>query len=104
MNEQTAKDIPLTKDFNRNTPIEVQTTTGIVQLFPCNITRGSGYEKFHVTIRGICTSNAQPMSQCFVFYKGTGYGGHFSSVKELNKLWQVAFETIIPAHKYWEES
>jgi hypothetical protein len=104
MSEQIPKDIPLTKDFNRYIPIEIQTTTGIVQLFPCNLTRGTGSHKFSVTIRGICTSNVQPMSQCSVYYKRTEYGGHFSSVKGLDKLRQVAFETEIPASEYWEGS
>jgi hypothetical protein len=104
MSKQIPKDIPLTKDFNRYIPIEIQTTTGIVQLFPCNLTRGSGSHKFSVTIRGICTSNVQPLSHCSVYYKRTEYGGHFSSVKGLDKLRQVAFETEIPAPEYWEES
>ncbi|HLX68284.1 MAG TPA: hypothetical protein VKV04_01535 [Verrucomicrobiae bacterium] len=104
MTEQTPKDIPLPKDFNRNIPIEVQTTTGIVQLFPCNLTRGTGSKKFGITIRGICTSNVQPLSQCSVYYKNTGYNGHFSSVTKLDKLRQVAFEAIIPVPEYWEES
>ena len=104
MSEQTPKNIPLPKDLNRYTPIEVQTTIGIVQLFPCNITRGTGRNTFSVTIRGICTSNVESMSQCSVYYKSTEYNVHFSSVKGLDKLRQVALETIIPVPEYWEGS
>ena len=104
MGKPTPKDIPLTRDFNRHTPIEVQTATGIVELYPYNVTLGTGSNKFSITIHGICTSNVQPMSQCSVCYKRTEYGGHFSSVKGMDKLRQVAFETQIPAPEYWEES
>lgn len=96
------KDIPLFKEFKSNKPIEIQTAFGIVQLFPHDAVHGTGDEAFCVTIHGICVSKVEPMTQCFVYYKGTEYDGHFSSVKELKGVWEVKFETIIPVPEYWE--
>ena len=96
------KDIPLFKDFKSNMPIEVQTASGIVQLFPHDSVPGTGNEMFRLTIHGICIVKVEPMTQCFVYYKGTECGGHFSTVKELKGVWEVLFETEIPVPEYWE--
>jgi hypothetical protein len=99
-----AKDIPLPKDLNRDTPVEIETPDGIVEFFPHSVTRGTGFDKFCVTIHGICTTKIKPMTQCFVYFKGTGYGGNFTKVSELKHGYDVCFETIIPVPEYWGES
>ena len=96
------KDIPPFKELNSNKPIEIQTSVGIVQLFPHDVVHGAGDEAFCVSIHGVCISKIEPMTQCFVYYKGTECGGHFSTVKELKGVWEVIFETVIPVPQYWE--
>src|SRR5690348_8285314 len=103
MSERIPKDIPFFKDFKSNKPIEIQTASGIVQLFPHDAFHGTGDETFCVTIHGICISKVEPISQCFVYYKGTECGGHFSMVNGLKGVWEVIFETIIPIPEYWGE-
>ena len=97
------KDIPLFKEFKSNKPIEIQTASGIVQLFPHDAVHGTGDKVFWLSIHGVCISKVEPMTQCFVYYKGTECGGHFSMVKKLKGVWEVIFETIISVPEYWEK-
>ena len=98
------KDIPFFTDFKKHKPIEIRTAMGIVQLFPHDAFRGTGDEAFCITIHGICISKVELTTQCFVYYKGVGYDGYFSSVKELKGAWEVVFKTKIPVPEYWEYS
>jgi hypothetical protein len=95
------KDIPLAKDLNDKNPIDVKTKTGIVKLFPFSINRGNGDKKWCVDIFGVCESEVEEMAQCFVFFKGVEFGGHFSSVQQRGKVWRVTFHTIISNPDFW---
>lgn len=97
-------DIPLFKTFNSKTPIDIQTQNGVVQLFPLHSKRGTGKQKWCLSIEGLVKEKVTIMEQCYVFFQGNELGGNFSKVKESSKpnnLWIVTFETIIPAPEFW---
>jgi hypothetical protein len=102
MSKLSPKDIPFFKEFKSNRPIEIQTPSGIVQLFPHDLVQGTGEEMFRLTIHGICISKVESTTQCFVYCKGTRCDGYFLSVKELKGAWEVLFETEIPVAEYWK--
>jgi hypothetical protein len=97
-------DFPFIKDFNSKIPIDIETNNGVVQLFPLHFHRGSGDQKWCLSIKGIVHTKVEEMEQCRVYFKGKGLDGYFSMVAENNGRWSVTFETIIPIAEYWGES
>jgi len=88
-------DIPLAKDIDPKTPIEIQTETGIFRLFPLHVTRGVGKGKWNVSIRGVCHSEAETMKPCHVLFKGSKVEGVFSKVTSVDYLWHVTYDMAI---------
>ncbi len=101
MSKLSPNDIPFFKEFKSDRPIEIQTVSGIVELFPHDSVPGSGNEMFRLTIHGICLSKVEPTTQCFIYCNGTRCDGYFLSVKELKGVWEVLFEAEIPVPEYW---
>lgn len=97
-------DIPPFKTFNGKTPIDIQTPDDIVQLFPLRPKRGTGTQKWCLSIEGIVRKKVEVMKQCYVFFQGNELGGNFSKVKEADGIWLVTFETIIPVPEFWGEA
>jgi hypothetical protein len=97
-------DIPLAKDIDPKTPIEIQTETGIFRLFPVRVKRGKGDRKWCVAIEGICHSRAELLKQSHVLFKGQKIGGIFSRAKEASYLWHVTYEMIIAIPEFWGEA
>jgi hypothetical protein len=103
-NSIKSMEIPLVKDFNSKIPIDIETNHGVVQLFPLHYKRGSGEEKWSLSIKGIVHTEVEAMEPCLVYFKGKELDGYFSMVAENNGHWSVTFETIIPIAEYWGES
>lgn len=95
------KEIPRLVDFDAEQPIEIETEKGILRMFPLRYKRGVGRNKWRVAIQGICHSNAELIQHCHVLFQGREIEGKFSKIKAANYLWQVTFETVIPAPEFW---
>jgi len=97
-------DIPLAKDIDPKIPIEIQTETGIFRLFPLHVTRGIGKEKWNMSIKGVCHSEAETKKQCHVLFKGSKIEGIFSKVAAVDYLWHVTYDTVISNPEFWSEA
>jgi hypothetical protein len=101
---QGYRDIPLAKDLNKDALIDIQTETGKVQLIPFRVIRDAGKQKWCVSIEGICRSEVNPMTQCYVHFKEAEIGGNFSKMTgSKNGWWDARFETIISIPEFWGE-
>jgi hypothetical protein len=97
-------DIPLAKDIDPKTPIEIQTETGIFRLFPLKVARGLGEQKWSLSIRGVCHSEAETMKPCHVLFKGRKIEGAFSKVGAVDYVWHVTYNMIIAIPEFWSEA
>ena len=97
-------DLPAIKDLNSQVPIDIETPNGVVRLFPNRAQRGSGKQKWYLAIKGIVQTQVGVLGRCHVYFKGSKLDGHFTKAFEINGLWSVTFETIIPMPEYWGET
>ena len=100
---EQCKDIPLFKDLNEKSTIEIQTQNGIVQMIPFRVIRGEGRNKWVVDIQGFCLSEPPIATQCHLFFKGREIGCGFKSVKKIERGWQATMDTIISIPEWWGE-
>jgi hypothetical protein len=98
------KEIPPAKDIDSKSPIEIQTGTGIIRMFPLRVRRGDGRKRWCASIEGVCHTQVELMKQCFVLFKGREIGGNFSSVAVADYLWHVTYEMIIAVPEFWGEA
>jgi len=95
-------DIAPAKDLDRKPFIDIQTIKGKIQFIPMLVTRGSGNQRWRVSIQGICAKEVPPLTDCRVFFKGTEISGQFSEMQSTNDgLWRARFEAIISVPEFW---
>ncbi len=96
-------DIPLFKDFDSKTGIEIKTPEGWITLFPNHGERGLGHGKWKLKIIGSVKGDVEPMKQCYVLFRGAELGGQFTKIDKREHISIVTFETIIPNPEFWGE-
>ena len=84
---EAPKDIPLAKDLKDGTVIEVQTERGIIPLSVYRVTRGTGHEKWCISIQGFVRTEPPIRTQCQVFFKGNEVGSHFTRATKHKQMW-----------------
>ncbi len=97
-------DLPLVKDIDPKIPVEIQTETGILRLFPLHVIRGLGGQKWNVSIKGVCHSEAKTKNQCHVLFKGRKIEGAFTKVTAADYVWQVTYDMVIAVPEFWGEA
>jgi len=92
-------DIPLFKEFNSKTPIDIEVANEVIQLFPLNSRCGSGAKKWCLSIDGVMRKG--PARQGLVRFRGKELHGTFENVRESDGVWLVRFETMVPHPAFW---
>jgi hypothetical protein len=83
--------------------LDIETATGVMQLFPLEAKHGTGARRFRITVEGIVFENVVLRRQCFISFRGQRLGGSFSKVKQVDfGSWHVVFETVIANPEFWQ--
>jgi hypothetical protein len=83
--------------------IDVATPRGIVQFIPTRIFRGTGDQKYWLTIEGTIQQVADETETCSVSFNGREHQGRFLGVVNKAGFQILTFQALIPDPEFWRE-